>query len=87
MKKSDFRFHKKDNEYEDYWFYVDGETQAELTDRHMEQSMVAVTEVVYSKSEDIVGVRLLFPFNTLVKIDPDKKLRKILFELVQKVGV
>lgn len=86
MKKSDFRFHKKGNEYGDYWFYVDGETQAELTDRHMEQSMVAVTEVVYSKAEDIVGVRLLFPFNTMVVFDQDSELRNTLVDLVREIG-
>jgi hypothetical protein len=85
LKKSDFRFHKKDNECEDYWFYVDGETQGELTDRHMEQSMVSVTEVVYSKVDDIVAVRKLFPFNTMVIYDKDPELRKILLELVQVV--
>lgn len=85
MKKSDFRFHKKEMEYEDYWFYVDGETKSELTDRHMEQSMVSVTEVVYSKADDIVAVRKLFPFNTMVVYDKDPELRKILLELVQVV--
>lgn len=55
MRKSDFRFHKKDEEYEDYWFYVDGETRDELIERHMEQSMVSVIEVVYSKAEDFVA--------------------------------
>lgn len=85
MKKSDFRFYKKDNEYEDYWFYIDGETQDELTDRHMEQSMVSVTEVVYSKVDDIVAVRKLFPFNTMVVYDKNPELRKILLELVQVV--
>lgn len=85
MKKSDFRFHKKDKEYEDYWFYIDGETRDELTDRHMEQSMVSVTEVVYSKADDIVAVRQLFPFNTMVIYDKDPELREILLELVQVV--
>lgn len=85
MKITDFKFHKKDMEYEDYWFYVDGETKSELTDRHMEQSMVSVTEVVYSKIDDIVGVRKLFPFNTMVVYDKDPELRKILLELVQVV--
>lgn len=85
MKKSDFRFHKKDEEYEDYWFYIDGETRGELTDRHMEQSMVSVTEVVYSKVDDIVAARQLFPFNTMVVYDKDQELRRILLELVQDV--
>ena len=84
MKKSDFTFHKKDEEYEDYWFYVNGETQDELTHRHMEQSMIAVTEAVYSKKEDFVAVRLLFPFNTLVVYDKGQDLRKILLDLVHE---
>lgn len=85
MKKSDFWFYKKDEEYECYWFYVYGETKFELTDRHMEQSMVSVTEVVYSKTDDIVAVVKFFPFNTMVVYDRDPDLKKILLDLVRNV--
>lgn len=84
MKKSDFKFHEKYNEYEDYWFYVSGESRDELTQRHMEQNLIEVNEVVYSKVDDVVGVRLLFPFNTIVQFDDDPQLRNILLELIEE---
>lgn len=85
MKRSDFQFYKKDKEYEDHWFRISGETKDELTNRHMEQSMIEATEVVYSKVDDVVGVRTIFPFNAGFVFDNDPRLREILLDLVQEV--
>lgn len=84
MKKSDFKLHDKYDEYEDYWFYVNGESKNELIQRHMEQDLVGINEVVYSKADNIVGVRLIFPFNTIVEFDFNPQLRDILLELVEE---
>ena len=47
MKREDFIFDHMDDEYEDYWFKVVGDTKDELTKKYMEMCMVSVTEVVY----------------------------------------
>ena len=51
MKREDFIFDHMDDEYEDYWFKVVGDTKDELTKKYMEMCMVSVTEVVYSNEE------------------------------------
>lgn len=84
MKKADFKLYNKDIEYEDYWFRVSGESKDELTQLHMEQSLIEVNEVVYSKADDLVGVRLIFPFNTTVELDYNQQLRDILLELIEE---
>lgn len=50
MKREDFIFDHMDDEYEDYWFKVVGDTKDELTKKYMEMCMVSVTEVVYSNN-------------------------------------
>lgn len=54
MKREDFKFDRKEtpDEHEGCWFKALGDSQKELTDTYMEQSMIAVTECIYSKDED-----------------------------------
>lgn len=90
MKREDFKFDRKETPdgHEDYWFKVLGDSQKELTDTYMEQSMVAVTECVYSKDEDIVAVKKLFPFNeycSLVDSNSDSGLKDILKSIVEEL--
>ena len=86
MIKTDFEFIKFDAEYQDYWFKVKGETAEELTLKYREQCMVEVAEVVYSKTEDIVGVKRVFYFNYDVVIDNDENLKKMLIKIVNELG-
>jgi hypothetical protein len=83
MKKEDFKF--KEIGYIDYWFFVEGETAKELTDKYMEQGMIGVTEVVYSKDEDIVGVKRQFPWNFDVIIDNDNLLKELLKSMIDSL--
>ena len=71
----------KQNGHEDYWFITDKISDEYLTDKYMEMCMVGVTEVVYSKDENIVGVKRLFPFNYDVILSDDEELKDILVEL------
>lgn len=57
MKREDFIFDHMDDEYEDYWFKVVGDTKDELTKKYMEMCMVSVTEVVYSNKEQVLGIK------------------------------
>ena len=84
MKKEDFKFKEinGDNGHIDYWFSVEGETAKELTDKYMEQGMIEVTEVVYAKDEDIVGVKRQFHWNFDVIIDNDSLLKELLKSIV-----
>ena len=83
MNKEDFVFNKLDEEFKDYWFNVHGESQIYLTDKYMEQSMVAITEIVYSKAEDALGIKKLFPFNAHVDLIKDEELKNIIKELIE----
>ena len=87
MKKEDFKFKEVngDSGYIDYWFSVEGETATELTDKYMEQGMVGVTEVVYSKDEDIVGVKRQFHWNFDVIIDNDGSLKELLKSIISSL--
>lgn len=87
MNKEDFKLCKRDitDVHEDYWFKVSGETKEYLTKEYMEQSMIDVIEVVYSKDEDIVGVKRLFPFNYNVVISDDIELKQTLVNLVDEI--
>ena len=64
MKENDFVFDRVEGgKYCDYWFRVIGKTKEELTDQYMEQSMVEVTEAVFSMQDGQWGIKRLFPFN------------------------
>lgn len=63
MKKEDFEFMKIDRTdgHIDYWFNVKGETRQELNRKYgSEQGFVGIYKVLYSKDEDIAGVRREF---------------------------
>lgn len=87
MNKTDFKFSKFDPEYQDYWFEISGNTKTELTDNYFEMCMIEVTDVVYSKVEDVVGIKRLFPFNYDVIISSNDELRTILAELIEGINV
>ncbi len=63
MNKLDFELDRIETpeEHVDYWFKVKGDSLKELEKEFWEQCMVQVTSVVYSKDEDVVGVRRDFP--------------------------
>ena len=86
MKREDFVFDHMDDEYEDYWFKVVGDTKDELTKKYMEMCMVSVTEVVYSNKEQVLGVKRLFPFNYDVIMPDDTELKDMLESLVNDDG-
>ena len=75
-----------DDEYEDYWFKVVGDTKDELTKKYMEMCMVSVTEVVYSNKEQVLGIKRLFPFNYDVIMPDDTELKDMLESLVNEVN-
>ena len=86
MYKEDFKFDKFKPEYQDYYFKVSGETRDQLTREYMEQSMLSVFEVVYSKAEDAVFVRRLFPFNCSTVESKDETLKQLLIEMIDELG-
>lgn len=69
--------------HEDYWFTADKETLNELENDVHEMCMVGVTEIVYSKDEDIVGIKRQFPFNFDVVLSDNEELKSILKEIVE----
>lgn len=85
MNEDDFEFIEKCDGYEDYWFEVNGESKKVLTDKYMEMCMIEVSKVMYSKKDDIIGVRRQFPFNHDTITPNDNDLKDLLLSLVDKV--
>lgn len=83
MTKNDFKLVKneKENGHDDYWFEVSGESQKELENKHKEMCMVGICEVVYSKDEDVVGIKRIFHWNYDVILSNDEILKSILRDL------
>ena len=78
--EQDFTLYRIDrfDGYEHYWFKVNETVNKKLSNIYNDMCMVGVTEVVYSKDEDIVGIKRQFPFNYDVVISHDEKLKSIL---------
>lgn len=85
MNKMDFELDRLEIQdgHEDYWFKVSGDSLKELEKELWEQSMQQVTSVVYSKDEDIVGVRRDFLWNWDVVLSDNKELNAVLKELTK----
>ena len=88
MRREDFEFIRKDTEdgHEDYWFKVVGDSKEELRESYYEYGIVEVTECVYSKDEDIVGIKRQYPFNYDVTISNDDKLKELLMSLTDTLN-
>ena len=89
MDKTNFKFARlcSPDKFMDYWFKTDTVSDNELSKKYMEQSMVGVTEVVYSKYSDVIGVKRIFPFNFDVITPDDQELKNILKELVEEMNM
>lgn len=87
MNKTDFTLSKVDKEHghEDYWFKVTGETQKELENKYMEMCMLEIPMVVYSKDQDMVGIKRFFPFNYDVVLSEDDYLKSLLRGLIKEL--
>ena len=84
MKSEDLIFNKvvRDGRTNDYWFRVVGATKEELTKKYMEQSMIEVSEVVYSPTDGQWGIKRLFPFNFDVITPDDEELKNMIVDEV-----
>lgn len=85
LTKDDFtldRVEKADG-HEDYWFTTSNKADEFLCYKYMNQGCEHVFEVVYSKDEDIVGVKRQYRFNWDVTISPNLQLKGILKELIE----
>lgn len=76
LNENDFKFIKKDEPYQDYWFKVSGESKESLTRSCMETGMIEVTEVVYSKVDNLSAIKRLFTFNYDVIISDNDRLNE-----------
>lgn len=84
MNKENFYLDRVDikDGHEDYWFKTDCVSNKELTEQYMEMNMIGVPEVVYSRDENVVGIKRAFLFNYNVVISNDENLRVMLKELL-----
>jgi hypothetical protein len=83
MNKLDFELYKKEteNSHKDYWFKVKNDSKKEIEKEVWEMCMVGVFEVVYSKDENVIGIKRDFPFNWDVVLSDNEELKNILKEL------
>jgi hypothetical protein len=82
LKAEDFIFQRYDGMFCDYWFKVVGDSQKKLTNRYQEQSMIEVSEVVYSPGERVLGIKRLFPWNFDVIEVINPELEAILIQII-----
>lgn len=87
MNPNDFVFAEYKPEYKDYWFDVEegSDTEKYLTREYMEQCMVCISRVVYSKLDGVLGVEKFFPFNKYVAAVDNDELKDILILLVNNI--
>lgn len=85
MNENEFIFKKKDEEYQDYWFKVIGDTRDFLTEKYQEQSMDMISEVVYSMVDKTLGVKMVFPFNERVVCVDDNELQEIIIKKIKSI--
>ena len=90
MNPNDFVFDNYDSEHKDYWFDVKSGSESEkyLTKKYMEQCMeqcmVCISRVVYSKVDGALGVEKFFPFGKYVDLVEDKELKSVLASLIDE---
>lgn len=84
---NDFKLLKNEkiDGHDDYWFKVSGDSQKYLEKEYMEMCMVGIDEVVYSKDENQVGIKRIFPFNWDVIMPSDIELKNILTTLSNNI--
>ena len=83
--KENFKFdHVKEiNGHEDYWFKTDKTSENELMNEYMDQGMVGIPFVIYSKDEDIIVIRRQYMFNIDFITPVNDKLKSILVDMVK----
>lgn len=84
LTKEDFSLDRveKTDGHEDYWFTTSNKADEFLCHKYMEQGCEHVFEVVYSKDENIVGIKRQYRFNWDVTISPNLQLKEILKEII-----
>ena len=85
---NDFKFNRveKTDGHEDYWFDVSPNAEQEFFWNYSTQGVEHFFEVVYSKDEDVVGVKRQYRFSWDVVISNDDNLKKILRELSNNIN-
>jgi hypothetical protein len=84
LNESDFKFYKKDEPYQDYWFKVNGESKENLTRSCVETGMIEVTEAVYSKADGLAAIKRQFVFGYDVIISDNDKLNNNLKNILSR---
>ena len=74
---------EKANGHEDYWFRTDKTSENELMNEYMEQGMVGIPSVIYSKDEDIIAIKRQYIFNFDFITPTNDKLKSILADMVR----
>ena len=71
------------NGHEDYWFSTDKTSKNELMNEYIEQGMVGIPFVIFSKDEDIIAIKRQFMFNFDFITPTNDKLKSILACMVR----
>lgn len=85
MDKTNFKFIRLNspNKFKDYWFKTDKTSKNELMNEYIEQGMVGIPFVIFSKDEDIIAIKRQFMFNFDFITPTNDKLKSILACMVR----
>lgn len=85
---NDFKFTRLDtsNGHEDYWFDVSKEAEQDFFWNYHTQGVEGFPEIVYSKDEDVVGIKRQYLWNWDVILSNDSSLKNILRKLANSIG-
>lgn len=85
MDKTNFKFIRLNspNKFKDYWFKTDKTSKNELMNEYIEQGMVGIPFVIFSKDEDIITIKRQFMFNFDFITPTNDKLKSILACMVR----
>lgn len=83
--KENFTFDhvKKINTHEDYWFKTDKTSEKELMNEYMDQGVVGIPSVMYSKDKDIIVITRQYMFNFDFIAPVNDKLKSVLADMVR----
>lgn len=87
LTENNFKFVKVNNfdGHEDYWFETDDAADNYFVTEYGQTGLRHVFEVIYSKDENTLAIKLQFDFNAFVVLSEDTELINMFKQMVEKL--